>query len=92
MRRGPGGGLNNRQLRMLLPLALAVWQHVQRLDFVPYATLATLALNAYVFLHTAGHSVLPYCISAAKVLGRSSRRRQTARRHRRRRMPPPAPG
>ncbi len=72
MRRGPGGGLNNRQLRMLLPLALAVWQHVQRLDFVPYATLATLALNAYVFLHTAGHSVLPYCISAAKVLGRSS--------------------
>jgi rhomboid domain-containing protein 1 len=66
------GGLNNRQLRMLLPLAVAVWQQVQRLDFVPYATLATLALNVYIYLHTAEFSVLPYCLSAAKVLaGRS---------------------
>jgi rhomboid domain-containing protein 1 len=65
-RRGFAG--NQGAVRLLLPLALAVWQQVQRLDFFPFATLATLALNVFVFLQTDGRSVLPYCLSAHKVL------------------------
>ena len=62
-----------QQLNMLLPLALAVWQYVQRLDFFPAVTLAALCANVYVFLHTAGRRALTHslCLSAAKVLSRN---------------------
>ena len=56
------------QLNMLVPLLMAVGQHVQRLDFLPTVTLAVLAFNAYVFLQTVGRNLTPFCISAPKVL------------------------
>ena len=63
-----------QQLNMLLPLALAVWQHVQGLDFLPAVTLAALGANAYVFLQTAGRRALTHslCLSASKVLSQGN--------------------
>jgi membrane associated rhomboid family serine protease len=51
-------------------LLVTVINYLQRLDFVPYVTLATLALLYYLHLNTFQRTIGDLAISAEKVLGR----------------------